>query len=338
MSFIVWGLAAPARRRASSMRSCVAVLVIAVLAALPRTAACQSPALLDTWTTHGGFLLCRPLGVSLDHAGNLYVADPCARRIFSFSADGAPLNSWPSPKPIWYIAASGSNRVYASQPTANDTSGASVFVFTTNGDLVARWHVNGTGAGEFDNPEAIAVDENGGDIFVTESGNARVQRLTADGQYLTQWGSRGAAPGQFNDPEGIALGPEGLVYVTDAVNQTVQVFTKEGQRVRGWGGELGAGPGQFQGVRGIAVDLHGNVYVADAGNARIQVFTSRGTYVAEWGTFGDGPGQFRSPYSIAVASDGRVFVGDFTARIQVFGSLPTRTSTTSWGRLKSLYR
>lgn len=273
----------------------------------------------------------------LDRAEDLYVADGCWERIFVYSNEGNPLRWWGTPKSCRGIAVSGSDRVYATQPQADDASGSSVFLFTATGGLAARWNANGTGPGEFYGPVGVAVDD-GGDVFVTEQGNARVQRLTAEGEPITQWGGRGAAPGQFGDPEGIALGPDGLVYVTDADNQTIQVFTKTGDLVRWWGGVLGSGPGQFHGLRGIALDALGNVYVADTGNHRIQVFSSTGAFLTQWGSYGSDPGQFDNPVSILVTRDGRIFVGDFNARIQVFGPAPTPASSRTWGQVKVLYR
>jgi DNA-binding beta-propeller fold protein YncE len=81
------------------------------------------------------------------------------------------------------------------------------------------------------------------------------------------------------------------------------------------------------------------VYVADSGNNRILMFTSSGAYLTQWGTRGTGNGQFNRPYGVAVDGSGNVYVADTNNnRIQVFGSLPVPTKSTSWGRLKWLYR
>jgi DNA-binding beta-propeller fold protein YncE len=78
--------------------------------------------------------------------------------------------------------------------------------------------------------------------------------------------------------------------------------------------------------------------VADYGN-RIQKFTSDGVYLTQWGTQGTGDGQFNNPAGVAVDASGNVYVADTdNNRIQVFGSLPVPATSTSWGRLKSLYR
>jgi len=90
----------------------------------------------------------------------------------------------------------------------------------------------------------------------------------------------------------------------------------------------------------VAVDGSGNVYVVAPGNRnRIQKFTSDGTYLTQWGTLGTGNGEFNNPVAMAVNASGNAYVADYwNCRIQVFGSLPVPATSTSWGRIKSLYR
>jgi tripartite motif-containing protein 71 len=75
-------------------------------------------------------------------------------------------------------------------------------------------------------------------------------------------------------------------------------------------------------------------------NHRVQEFTSSGVYLTQWGTQGGGPGQFDIPcWGIAADADGNVYVADSAnQRIQKFGSLPVSATSTTWGRIKSLYR
>jgi tripartite motif-containing protein 71 len=71
----------------------------------------------------------------------------------------------------------------------------------------------------------------------------------------------------------------------------------------------------------------------------VEKFTSSGAYLAQWGSLGSGPGQFQHPLGVAVDAGGNVYVADAGLdRIQVFGVPPTPTKSTSWGRIKALYR
>ena len=118
----------------------------------------------------------------------------------------------------------------------------------------------------------------------------------------------------------------------------VRKYTLAGVELAHWG-SYGTGPGQFNQPFGIAVDAAGNVYVSDTENNRVQVFTNDGAFLQQWGGYGYAPGQFYRPTAVAVGPDGRIYVSDaWNNRIQVFGSLATPTTSTTWGRIKALYR
>ena len=55
-----------------------------------------------------------------------------------------------------------------------------------------------------------------------------MQKFTREGAYLLEFGSFGTAPGEFQRPGGLAWNA-GRIYVTDAVNNRVLVFTDDGK-------------------------------------------------------------------------------------------------------------
>ena len=75
-------------------------------------------------------------------------------------------------------------------------------------EFILQWGSNGIGEGEFSGPHGIEVDD-GGDVYVVDTGNNRVQKFTSDGVFLITWGSLGAGPGDFNHPHGVGIGPDG---------------------------------------------------------------------------------------------------------------------------------
>ena len=165
----------------------------------------------------------------------------------------------------------------------------------------------------FNHPEGVAIDHNG-NIYVTDTGNNRIQKFNADGFLITTWGTEGTGNSQFKNPSGIAVDAAGNVYVADTDNSRVQKFNANGIYLTQWGG-IGYEDGQFGQPRGIAVDSSGNVYVADDGalfgvNTRIQKFTSEGQFLKKWGSYGSGLGEFIQPYGIAIGPNNDIYVAD----------------------------
>jgi sugar lactone lactonase YvrE len=96
--------------------------------------------------------------------------------------------------------------------------------------------------GLFFGPRGVAVTNER--IFVTDTGNERVQVFSRDGTFLTAFGGFGSGPGQLIEPTGIVIGPDGNVWVADSGNARIQVFTIEGEPLReipmpAWEGQLG---------------------------------------------------------------------------------------------------
>jgi streptogramin lyase len=94
----------------------------------------------------------------------------------------------------------------------------------------------------FFGPRDVAVTNER--IFVTDTGNERVQVFSRDGTFLNAFGGYGSEPGQFIEPTGIDIGPDGNVWVADSGNARIQVFTIEGAfveeiHVPSWVGQLG---------------------------------------------------------------------------------------------------
>jgi DNA-binding beta-propeller fold protein YncE len=75
----------------------------------------------------------------------------------------------------------------------------------------------------------------------------------------------------FFRPTAAAVDRAGNVYIADAGNNRIQMFTSGGAFLGKWG-EFGSGNGQFKSPYGVAATPAGVVYVSDYVNARIQKF------------------------------------------------------------------
>jgi hypothetical protein len=178
-------------------------------------------------------------------------------------------------------------------------------------------------------PHDIAVDSVS-NIYVLDSGNARIQVFNKDYKFLYQWGTLGSAPGQFSGSmRGIAVGKNGSVYVADTGNNRIQKFTNTGAFVLTWGSR-GSGDGQFNAPQGIAVNNNGDIYIADSNNNRIQKFSGDGEWQTGWGSLGSLDRQFISPGGLTIDHNGNVYVTDTeNHRIQEFTG--NGTWLTTWG-------
>ncbi len=136
----------------------------------------------------------------------------------------------------------------------------------------------GTGNGEFEGPLGVAVNQESGDVYVTDSGNRRVEYFSAAGVYAGQFNGAGnlSNPTGF-EPASIAIDnacfyhglsePEcaktypsnGDVYVLDVGNGVLDKFSASGSFIS----QLGPFPFFHKSNGGVAVDSSGNVWVAE---------------------------------------------------------------------------
>jgi NHL repeat len=237
----------------------IAALCTVLFALLPAYA--SADAVIGTPGTGAG-QVDDPHALAVDTTdGLLYVADSKNNRIDVFDADtGAFIRAFG-----WGVADGTTNALQVC--TASCFKG-----------------IAGTGAGQFDSPQGLAVDNNPAspafhDVYVYDSafvgGNPfpRVQRFTAAGSFVSSFGSVGSGEGQFDRIKGVGvLGAAGTVYVVDqksvgtcSVGGTeylvrVQKFSPTGTTVSPPvtvtdGGACG-------GLAGFAVDSTGDFYLA----------------------------------------------------------------------------
>jgi DNA-binding beta-propeller fold protein YncE len=189
----------------------------------------------------------------------------------------------------------------------------------------------GSSNGKFNSPTGIAVDSVG-NIFVADTGNARIEKFSPAGAFLSTMRIKGGSLGRASEPGGIAVDRGGNVYVADTSKQPIEKLTPDGNVVAEW---KGPEPG-FYGPRRIAIGPDDSIYVVDQGHARIVKFAPDGRVLTVWGSKGNGDGQFDDPTSVAVdPQTGRVCVADpINRRIQAFdatGKFLTKWSVPEWG-------
>ncbi|MBI5527421.1 MAG: 6-bladed beta-propeller [Deltaproteobacteria bacterium] len=173
--------------------------------------------------------------------------------------------------------------------------------------------VPGASGGSFGSPVGVAVW--GENVFVSDSERNIVALIDRQGAAVREIGG-GAG---LRRPAGLALGEGGELYVADAGNHRICVFSIDGAMLRQFGGR-GTGPGQFNFPTNLWYDgLRRRLFVADALNFRVQVFDPSGAFTGAFGEPGDRPGYLARPRGVATDSDGNVHVVDalFDA-VQIF--------------------
>jgi DNA-binding beta-propeller fold protein YncE len=132
-------------------------------------------------------------------------------------------------------------------------------------------------------------------------------------------GHRLTTPGDFSLPTHVAVDKEGNVYVTDTLNNRVEIFDADGKFISEFG-KAGDGPGYFARPKGIAIDRDGHIWVTDEVQSRVQVFDRQGRLLIYFGQPGGFPGQFGALYGIAADNrNNRIITSEqYPGRVQVF--------------------
>jgi len=283
-----------------------------------------------------------PRGIKVGPDGFLYVADAGNHRIQKLTTDGQAVAVWGQHSTVeteagrprgfnepWDVAVAPDGTIYVA-----DTWNHRIQKLDAEGTLITAWGLFGqfgpgdaSGQGAFYGPRGVAIDPDGL-VYVTDTGNKRIQVFNPDGTFVFQWGGGGALAGYLDEPVGIALalGDSILpaargIYVADTWNRRVQVFDEEGAFLREWA-ISGWDTGLPDEKPYLAVDAGGYVYVTDPGHYRVLVFDYLGNYVFSFGQYGFDERSFALPTGIAVAGDGSIYVTDAHGhRVLVFEAL-----------------
>lgn len=166
-----------------------------------------------------------------------------------------------------------------------------------------RWGTRGSGDNQFRTPWGIATDRNG-NVYVTDSGNSRIQVFGAGGSFIREWGSRGSGTGNFQEPRGIGVNVESgskfRVFVADPDNSNssrrLRKFSTSGAFLESMERSGLSRP------RGVAIDADNNVWVVDrSSTGKIFLFDRSGNFITSWTP--SGSGELSSPEGIAVFED-----------------------------------
>jgi hypothetical protein len=224
--------------------------------------------------------------------GDFYVADDVNHRVQRFDADGTFDRAW------------GRDVIQAGAP--GDLGDAfEICVVAANCKAGSFGTAADGPAGEFDNPQGIAVDQDTGNVYVSDRDNRRIQQFDANGNFVRMFGFDViAAAGP--PPNSNGTGYE----ICDVTNGNAIADCKLGL--------AGTGVGQYGSgttANGYRLDVSpsdgnpatGEVFLANTGNRRVERYGLAGASPGNFGTAADfGTSQ---PLSVAAGAT-TVFASD----------------------------
>lgn len=264
-------------------------------------------------------VLAKPYGVAVDSQGRIYVADSYVGAVFIFDEKTGAVefirNGGEAKfKDIIGVAIDDADRLFVTDAGLHQVS-----VFGKDHKLETVF-----GAPELGRPSGIAIDNENRFVYVADVQRERIAVFDADTyKFLRAVGGPAKeeaddSPETFAKPTNVAVDSDGNLYVSDTLNNRVQIFDPDGGFISMFG-KAGDGPGFFARPKGIAIDSDGHVWVADALQHRIQIFDREGHLLAFFGEPGKYPGQFGLPSGLCIDKQNRVVVAEqLKGRIQVF--------------------
>lgn len=283
-----------------------------------------------------------PTDIAIDSTGRIYVADGVNSRVAVFGPDGvftgAILTAGDTrlPRPLGLFV-DAQDRLWIT-----DTELHRVLAVETHGDgwprqapllqtlaLPAAPHGN---ASEPADPTDVVITRDGRQAFVADNDHGRLIAVDLATRAVQLIGHPGRGLGEFAWPFMLALGPDGYIYVCEAIGARVQRINPNG-RPAGQIGRWGIEAGQLYRPKGITIDANGTVYVSDSSLGVVQAFRTDGTFLGVLTDATGAPLRFQHPMGMALDGQGRLYVIELTAnRIAVLVPGPVRPAQAAIGQ------
>ena len=195
----------------------------------------------------------KPVGVAVDGAGNVYIADSGNHQV---------------------------RRITVATGLISKVAGNVASGYSGDGGLAVNYSLNV--------PTGVAVDKDG-NIYIADSGNNRIRKVAAATGIITTVAGSGvqdfsgdgglAVSAGLNTPYSLFIDPAGNIYFSDYQNQRIRkvsattggISTIAGSGSRGYSGDGGLAVSAWLNYpAGVVVDSPGNIYIADYGNHRVR--------------------------------------------------------------------
>lgn len=171
--------------------------------------------------------------------------------------------------------------------------------FDIYGQLVGFFRMHGL------QPTA-AVRHSSKRVFSTGNAFDQIMAFDCSGKPRGWLGGHGCQPGKLQGPQGIGVTTDGLMVVSESINNRIQMFDTSGASV----GTIGHH--KLDQPVFLAVDPNNdNILVANCGNHTVEEFTRQGDHVRTIGNgWGHKLGQMKKPTGLALHPSGHILVVD----------------------------
>ena len=215
-----------------------------------------------------------PLGIDVDDSGKIYIADSGNHRVQIFDRNAAfmakidlPIKGTTPADPTDVAVDTARDRIYVV-----DNDNHRIFFYTLS-TLKPEKSVGAPGEQDlmFRYPFLMTLDR-GGDLYVVDVINTRVQAINPEGLFITDIGGWGVEKGEFFRPKGVAADASGRIFVSDSYMGVVQVFDTWGE-FQGVLGDFNKKAIQkFKTPVGLFVDDRNRIYVVEMLANRVSVY------------------------------------------------------------------
>jgi DNA-binding beta-propeller fold protein YncE len=263
-----------------------------------------------------------PAGVTVDGAGNLYIADQSTQRIRKVTAATGLIST---------VAGNGTGGYTASQDTGTTAATAASLFY----------------------PNGVVVD-GAGNLYIADESNQRIRKVTAATGFISTVAGNGttcatptaspacgdgaaATAASLYNPTSVAVDGAGNLYIADDSDQRIRkvtaatgfISTVAGNGTQGYNasqdtGTTAATAASLQYPVGVTVDGAGNLYIVDYNNQRIRKVTAATGFIST--VAGNGTGGYTAsqdtgttaataasldyPEGVAVDGAGNLYIAD----------------------------
>jgi sugar lactone lactonase YvrE len=274
-------------------------LIILTLFNIPASYGATVPSLTLLGTFEGEIK--GPVRLCVDSRGRLYVTDSINNQVYVYSNNGLLLDTLQVDKPLSigvlngkvFVGEQKGGSVTVFDPSGNIlyklgkgdgefglpndmaiSSDGKVYVVDSLNNIVKVYSEDGGFLFNFglglSFPSGIAIDENKGEVYISDHNNIRIMVYDLNGTLKRQIRGSGMLGRRFLRPQGLTIDAERL-YIVDSYNSSLVVYDKNGTFLS-YKGTYGSSPGEFRIPLDAVFDRDGKLFVSNHNNSRIDVF------------------------------------------------------------------